>query len=343
MALSCLSVGGCASPRGTVQQLDLSWQPVVETPAHGPGRGPTVLVDAAHGNYHTIDGRYGAFARLLEADGHIVRSAETPVTQMLLDDADVFVISNALKGGADAEWKLPTPSAFRPEEIETLVRWVEGGGALMLIADHMPMPGATADLAAAFGIVFYNGFAMKSVEERGTVDFSRAGDTLADHAITRGRHDGERVNSVRSFTGQAFRAVAPVEALMHLPRRHGGVAAAGGVGILGRHAPGVGAGAPAGGGPAPRGRAGGGVRRGGDVHRADPAARRPDSLHGHESPRRSGESAIRTQRHALADGGARRVASGDSPGGGVHQSRSILWYSAGVHPVCFLKTWQKCA
>ena len=32
--------------------------------------------------------------------------------------------------------------------------WVKGGGSLLLIADHMPFPGAAGTLASAFGVRF---------------------------------------------------------------------------------------------------------------------------------------------------------------------------------------------
>ena len=56
-------------------------------------------------------------------------------------DVDILVIANA---GTDAEssWELPTPSAFTDDEIDVVVRWVADGGALFLIADHMPAAGA---------------------------------------------------------------------------------------------------------------------------------------------------------------------------------------------------------
>jgi hypothetical protein len=196
------------------QVADEAWAPTVSNPAFDAGDGPVVMVDAAHGNLHTIDGRFGAFAELLRRDGYQVRSADTPVTGALLGQADVFVISNALLGGDDVEWTLPTPSAFTPEEIDTIAEWVAGGGSLLLIADHMPFPGAAADLANAFGIVFLNGFAVEAWNKSGTTDFTRSDGSLADHPITRGRSPAEAVSSVRAFTGQAFRFVAPVEPLM---------------------------------------------------------------------------------------------------------------------------------
>jgi hypothetical protein len=212
------SNSGCTSDESTDSQTaDDVWSPTVSSPEFPQGDGPVVLVDAAHGNFHTIDGRYATFAELLELDGYRTQSAISEVTPKLLDQASVFVISNAVYGGDDAEWTLPTPSAFTSDEIDVIVDWVEKGGSLLLIADHMPFPGGTSDLANEFGIVFLNGFAMKSVKEGGLLSFTRSSGSLADHAITRGRSESEMIESIKSFTGQAFRFVAPVQPLMYMP------------------------------------------------------------------------------------------------------------------------------
>ena len=211
------SVAGCASGAEHSQFADDQWSPSVTTPAFGQDAGPEILVDAAHGNFHTIDGRFAAFAELLTLDGYRVRSADEPVTSELLEPAAVYVISNAVYGGQDAEWILPTPPAFAPDEIAALVDWVREGGSLLLIADHMPFPGSTADLAARFGIVFHNGYAVKGLHEGGSLSFTRSSGLLADHPITRGRSESEAIESVTSFTGQAFRSVVPVQALMSMP------------------------------------------------------------------------------------------------------------------------------
>jgi len=92
---------------------------------------------------HTIDGGFRAFADLLKLDGYRVLSADSEVTQELLDQTYVYVISNTVHGGHDAEWKLPTPPAFTSVEIKVIKEWVENGGSLLLIADHMPFPTPT--------------------------------------------------------------------------------------------------------------------------------------------------------------------------------------------------------
>lgn len=211
-------VAGCAfAQSGASQTADDEWSPTVSDPAFRKGEGPLVLVDAAHGNFHTIDGRNAAFADLLELDGYRVESANVAVTRDLLEPADVFVISNAILGGDDAKWALPAVSAFTPDEIAVIVDWVRAGGALLLIADHMPFPGAAADLADEFGIVFLNGYAVRSPGEGGALSFTRSSGSLADHPITRGRSEAARVDSVTSFTGQAFRFVSEVSPLMYMP------------------------------------------------------------------------------------------------------------------------------
>ena len=199
------------------QQAADDWSPSVPNPEFPAGSGPTVLVDAGHGNFHTVEGRYAPFAELLRLDGYQVSSATETVTRALLDQADVFVISNAILGGEDARWVLPVPPAFESDETAAIVTWVEEGGSLLLIADHMPFPGATAALASEFGIVFINGYAMKSTSEGGVLSFDRASGLLADHPVTLGRTESEKIESVTSFTGQAFRIVGDAFIVMRMP------------------------------------------------------------------------------------------------------------------------------
>jgi hypothetical protein len=215
LAIALLLLSGCAGQR-VMQQSAGNWTPTVATPQFTADTGPRVLVDAAHGNFHRIDGRFAAFAKLLRADGYRVASADKPISPELLSAADVFVIANAVKGGENAQWVLPTPPALTPEEVTALVKWVHDGGSLLLIADHMPFPGSVAELADALGIAFRNGYAIKSVSAGGSVIFTRSGG-LADHAITRGRNAAEQITALKTFTGQAFSAVVPVEPLIRMP------------------------------------------------------------------------------------------------------------------------------
>ena len=207
----------CAAPAAAQQLADTAFNPPIARPAYAEGRGPGVLIDEAHNNFHTADGRYLAFARLLRRDGYVVRPNKAPLTKAVLDGARILVIANALHERNREEWDLPNPTAFSAEEITAIREWVAAGGSLLLIADHMPFPGAIDHLAAAFGVFFVNGFAQDSTRDDGTVVFRRSGASLGSHAITNGRAAGERVDSVSSFTGSAFRTIVPVDTLMRLP------------------------------------------------------------------------------------------------------------------------------
>jgi len=147
----------------------------------------------------------------------VLKPGRERLTREGLSGARVLVTANALHPSNAEDWFLPTPSAFEDAEIAAVHEWVEAGGGLLIIADHMPCAGAAEKLAAAFGVLFANGFAMHEDLNNGRFTFDRAGGGLADHPITRGRSASEAVTSVATFTGSAFRLVAPGAALLTFP------------------------------------------------------------------------------------------------------------------------------
>lgn len=201
------------------QRPDTTFTPQIAEAAFAPGEGPTVAIDAAHLNFHTADGGFQAFARLLRRAGYSVVSNEAPFTDGSLEGIDVLVVANAMHAQSEMDWApLPNLSAFSDAEVRAVERWVREGGALLLIADHMPLAGHAEGLAAAFGLRFYNGFALDA-ESRGRITFRRSDGSLAASVPTDGRTAAERVDSVTTFTGQAFRVDPGVdaEAVLVLP------------------------------------------------------------------------------------------------------------------------------
>lgn len=205
-----------SSPMVAQQVADTLFKASVGLPAYKSENGPIVLIDEGHHNFHTMAGRYRAFARLLHQDGYVVEPQRGTFTPTKLAGAQILVISNALAKDNEDDWNLPTPSAFDSLEIAAVKEWVNDGGSLLLIADHMPFPGAAGALAAEFGILMGNGFALETGTENGRMSFNRSDGSLADHPITRGRNSSEHVDSVIAFTGQAFRLDGTGEALMVL-------------------------------------------------------------------------------------------------------------------------------
>ena len=207
-----------AALEAVAQQIpDFSSLPTIDTPSFPFGKGPVVMIDEAHYNFHTAEGRYKAFAELLRRDGYTIRRSRSQFDGDSLRTGQVLVISNALSERNREDWSLPTPSAFSDEEITAVHDWVKKGGALLLIADHMPFPGAAADLASAFGARFNNGYAYDTRQgeiARGRMIFRRSDGSLANHSITDGRTDKERVDSIATFTGQAFRSDVDIQPLL---------------------------------------------------------------------------------------------------------------------------------
>jgi len=197
------------------QVADTAFKPPIPKPAYESGRGPVIMLDEAHFNFHTADGRYLAFAELLRRDGYVVKASRSRFSKASLKEGQMLVIANALAERNQSDWTLPTPSAFSDEEIEAVRDWVKDGGSLLLIADHMPFPGAAEKLALAFGVRFSNGYAIDE-QAQGPIQFKLSDGSLKEHVITRGRMDAEKVDKVATFTGSAFQIDRDAEPLLVL-------------------------------------------------------------------------------------------------------------------------------
>lgn len=202
--LPCVLLLTLPGPIAAQQEPDLNYNPPLPRPAYASGAGPRVAIDEAHHNFHTADGRYGPFAGLLRRDGYRVEGFRSLLSAESLKGVDVLVIANPLHARNVEDWSLPTPSAFTRDEIGALRTWIDQGGTLFLIADHMPFPGAAGELAAALGVKFSNGYARPGHGQRGAPDVFDGATGLKESAVTRGRSKDEGVAQVATFTGSAF-------------------------------------------------------------------------------------------------------------------------------------------
>lgn len=199
------------------QRVDPSFRVTLpNSPTYPLAGGPVVWIDEAHNNEPITAGRYAPFAEVLEADGYVVRYLQTKFTTESLKDIKLLVIIGALhdrnlenssliRAGRHPTESDPMLSAFSQREIVAVNDWVVNGGALLLLAEHMPVAGATAGLAESFGFRLLNGF----VEDPATWDpaiFRGSDGTLVDHSITRGWRGRANIESVATFDGAAFTA-----------------------------------------------------------------------------------------------------------------------------------------
>ncbi|MBK6823471.1 MAG: hypothetical protein IPG87_10945 [Saprospiraceae bacterium] len=200
--LFCIAMSPCLM--NAQQVADLNFNPVIRHPEYEPSKGSIIYIDEGHHNFHTKEGRFKPFANLVESDGYKVIPYKGNFLKTELDKGKILVISNALHESNVNRWVVPNPSAFTESEIKETEQWVKEGGSLFLIADHMPLAGASKDLAAAFRFEFTNGFALDT-NSNGSSLFSFNHHTLHKNTITLGRDSSETVTQIATFTGQAFK------------------------------------------------------------------------------------------------------------------------------------------
>jgi len=216
----------CSQNDGLPQQGDRDFEPQNTTRSFSERNSPVVFIDEAHNNFHTANGRYSAFAKVLASDGYTVKRSKKAFTLASLEQADILVIANALDADRH-DWTPPFRDAFEAKEVQVIKQWVSEGGSLFLIADHIPFPKAAESLYLAFGFAFSNGHVDKAT-------FRIDDGSLARHAITKPTKSAERSNNesdiytvlneqdtksirqVRTFGGSAFQAPKDAQILLIL-------------------------------------------------------------------------------------------------------------------------------
>jgi len=187
------------------QRVDPDFVPApIAKPDYARGTGPVIWFDEGHGNLVTVTGYFAPMADVLKADGYRVSSMNSALTSAILKDKKIMVIGEP---GGDTDPVSPRKelSVFSGDEIEAVKAWVEGGGRLLLLVDHMPTSGAAARLASAFGFRLLNGFLLDWNTWDPTI-FSRKDGTLLPHAVTGGAPGYEKVSKVAAFFGSGFEA-----------------------------------------------------------------------------------------------------------------------------------------
>ncbi len=182
------------------QLPDRSYDPPIDHPVYPDGNGPVVMIDEAHHNFHTMSGRYYAFASVLRKDGYRVMPLQDSLSKNSLSGCRILVISNALNEKNLENWTNPVYPAFSDREIDALEEWVNEGGSLFLIADHMPMPGAVKGIGERFGFTLHNSFNSDSMPAPNF--FCRSDSTFVSPLAT--TLEGEELDSVVILTGHGF-------------------------------------------------------------------------------------------------------------------------------------------
>jgi len=202
------------------QSADPHFDARVENPAYTKNF-PRVLFDEAHYNFDTTNNRYKPFADLIFNDGYHIATNRQPFTKESLKSFKILVIVNPL-GGEEIDDDNASDPAFTVAECDAVSDWIRGGGALLLIADNAPFSSAAEILAKKLGVEMSKGFAAdaansdKDSKDPSVIVYTRENHLLADHSITNGRSDAERVNRVKVFTGQSLKGPTGSDAFLKL-------------------------------------------------------------------------------------------------------------------------------
>src|SRR5262245_47019209 len=78
------------------QVSDNDFKPTVGKAVYAAEKGPVVLIDEAHANFHTASGRHQPFPNLLRRDGYVVKSSAAKFSRDTLGPGRILVIANAL-------------------------------------------------------------------------------------------------------------------------------------------------------------------------------------------------------------------------------------------------------
>lgn len=194
------------------QQPDYSFNPKISEVSYPKNEGSVIYIDGGHNNIHTLDDRLYSTGNLLKQDGYKVVSYNEKVEIDKLRECKIFIIVNALNEKNVSGWDSPTYPAFSDQEISEIKQWVAEGGSLMLVADHMPFPGAVYNLAKEFGFEFENGHAVKKTN--GADMFCRQSNTLHENIITNGKNDSQKIDSIITFSGSAFKIPDDAEQIL---------------------------------------------------------------------------------------------------------------------------------
>jgi hypothetical protein len=221
LRLSCLLLLLLLGMAARAQQAaDPHFNAKVDSPAYTKNF-PRVLFDEAHFNSETTSGRYKPFADLLFNDGYHIAVNRQPFTKESLKSFKILVIVNPL-GSEELDDEGAGGPAFTNEECDAVIDWIRSGGALLFVVDQAPFSAAAEILARRLEVDMSKGYttdpanADKELDNPSVIVFSRENHLLAEHAITNGRNDAERVKRILVFTGQSLKGPAGSDAFLKL-------------------------------------------------------------------------------------------------------------------------------
>ncbi|MCB1451707.1 MAG: hypothetical protein KDJ67_16605 [Nitratireductor sp.] len=221
VVIACAQLAGNAFAQ-SAQGPDLSYTYTNNSPAYPAGDGP-MIVFSSKNSVFVRNGSSKPLANLAQSDGFKSFTSDSDLDDALLAKADLLVIINAYDRDEYKNFPAMTPpSAFSDEEIERVRKWVEGGGNLLVLADHAPLGGGSSKLAEAFGFTFLNGHVAETKSADAgyshvIINFTPENGLAANTPVTDGSMGRKPIEHFFAFGGQAFIPASGAISLLTIP------------------------------------------------------------------------------------------------------------------------------
>lgn len=195
----------------------LNDSPFVASVAHPKfkkGKGPKMLIDAAHHNFIVEMGLIKPLMDVVTSDGYRPTIDSSLFTKSYLDQYKVVVISPAMPFLFGSKPEVTNEITFTDAELNALHNWVLEGGALLMLSEHAPIDKSMTPLFNKFGIQISSGAIYDSLYYDISVDLpsnvtilkftTQNGLLNQDHPITKGENSTEKINNIVTYTGSSL-------------------------------------------------------------------------------------------------------------------------------------------
>jgi hypothetical protein len=186
----------------------------VAHPKFKNGKGPKVLIDAAHHNFIVEMGLIKPLMDVVTNDGFQPNIDSALFTKDYLSKYKVVVISPAMPFLFGSKPEVTNEITFTDDELNALHDWVSEGGSLLMLSEHAPIDKSMTPLFNKFGIQLSSGAIYDSLNYDTTVTLSSNVTILKfttengllnqDHPITTGENKNEKINNIETYTGSSL-------------------------------------------------------------------------------------------------------------------------------------------
>ncbi len=193
---------------------DSPFNATVAHPKFKQGKGPSILIDAAHHNFIIEMGLIKPLVDVLHADGYKPIIDSQVFTKAYLSKYKMLVIMPAMPFQFGSKNIITDEITFTNEELNNLHDWVNDGGSLLMLSEHAPIDKSMTPLFNKFGLSTTTGIIFDSVycdtNYKNTtyqmlIQYTSSNGLLnTNHPITKGQNSGEAIHQILTYGGSGI-------------------------------------------------------------------------------------------------------------------------------------------